>query len=333
MARHEGIRKKLAPGAVALSALLALWTGLADLLGREDLLCSNTACLKVHSSSFATSFVIPLGFYAAAFLCLALVLHLKGKEEASLLVLYALTGFEAYLTFIQVVFIHSLCTSCIIFFTMLLASCAVATRGQVQTGGSRNPVLVGFFMFFVAHFAFFFPSVELRPNLTEVCQDSKKIEIFASPSCPHCEEALAELRSLASQANVDLVVRPVSISRDDVASTVRWVCQKLFRCPSGTAQKLAEKIVWENQEEVRKLNNGTLAVPIVVVSSGGHRRVVRGWGPEASQLVREELAAQSGLSQAWAAGENTAHFFAGGEENHVCSTGNACGSATGIADN
>ena len=305
MARHEGIRKRLAPGAVALSALLALWTGVADLLGREDLLCSASACLKVHSSSFATSFVIPLGFYAAAFLCLALILHLKGKEEASLLVLYALTGFEAYLTFIQVVFIHSLCTSCIVFFTMLVASCAVAARGHVQ--GGRNPALVGFFMFFVAHFAFFFPSVELRPNLTQISEGSKKIEIFASPSCPHCEEALAELRSLASQANVDLVVRPVSISRDDVASTVRWVCQKLFRCPSATAQKLAEKIVWENQEEARKLSSGTLAVPIVVVSSGDHREIIRGWGPEALELVREQLAAQAGLSRAWAAGQNTGH--------------------------
>ncbi|MBW1731932.1 MAG: hypothetical protein JRJ75_13760 [Deltaproteobacteria bacterium] len=326
------MRRKLCVSMIIAATVVALLIGIADIVGETDLLCSASTCLKVHSSSFATSFVIPLGFYAAAFLCLVLVLYLKGKKEAALLILFALMGFEAYLTFIQVVFIHSLCTSCIVFFTMLLASCTVATRGHVQ-GGSKNPVLVGFFMFFVAHFAFFFPNVELRPNLTQLSHGSKKIEIFASPSCSHCEEALADLRSLASHGDVELVVRPVSISRNDVTRTVRWVCQKLFRCPSVTAQKLAEKIVWENQEEARKLNNGTLAVPIVVVSSGGHRRVIRGWGPEASQLVREELAAQSGLSQAWAAGENTAHFFAGGEENHVCSTGNACGSATGIADN
>ena len=317
------MRRKLCVSMIIAATVAALVIGIADIVGETDLVCSNTACLKVHSSSFATSFVIPLGFYAAAFLCLALILHLKGKEEASLLVLYALTGFEAYLTFIQVVFIHSLCTSCIVFFTLLVASCAAATRaarGHVQ--GGRNPALVGFFMFFVAHFAFFFPSVEPRPNLTQISEGSKKIEIFASPSCPHCEEALAELRSLASHSNFQLVVRPVSISRDDVASTVRWVCQKLFRCPSVTAQKLAEKIVWENQEEARKLSGGTLAVPIVVVSSGDHREIIRGWGPEALELV--QLAAQAGPSRTWAAGENTAHFFQEGEENHVCSTGNSC---------
>ena len=334
----EAIYKKLAFSTILLSAFLALWTGLADVLRREDLLCSSSACLKIHSSTFATGFVIPIGFYAATFLFIALALYVRGRERPALLILNALAGFEAYLTLIQMVFIHSFCTSCIIFFGLLFLSCQFADRAHCAkaiAGNERrtNPILVAFFMFFVAHFAFFFPNVRLRPTLLQESEAPTKLEVFASPSCPHCEEALAELRSITSRQNVQLIVRPVSISRNDVDKTVEWVCNKLFHCPSPIARNLAEKIVWENEEEAKRLNNGTLAVPIVVVSSGGHKRVVRGWGPEASQLVREELAAQSGLSQAWAAGENTAHFFAGGEENHVCSTGNACGSATGIADN
>ena len=325
------MKRKLTIGLIIASTAVALASGIADLVGRADLLCSASSCIRVHSSSFATAFVFPVGFYGAALLLVALALYLRGKEQAALLVLYGLVGMEGYLTFIEVVFIRSLCTSCLVFFALLVLSSVLATgTGSDGKKQGTNPVLIGFFMFFVAHFAFFFPSVELKPTLVQESEASTRVEIFASPSCPHCENALAELRALSASSNIQLVVRPVAISRSDIPTTVDWVCRKVFRCPSPTARKLAEKIVWENQEEAAKLNGGRIAVPVVVIKSPSGTRVLHGWSQAAARALREELSLRPGIGSAQAAQVQAWNsvLLSSKEESHVCSTGNACGSAS-----
>lgn len=330
------MRRKLTITSITVATLAALVMGIADLAGREDLLCSASACLKVHSSSFSTAFALPVGFYAAAFLFLTLILYIKDKEEVALLLLYALVGIEAYLTFIQVFFIHSLCISCLIFFVLLIVSSVLATleRNPVFAG---NPVFVGLLIFFVAHFVFFFPSINLKPTLTEESLYNTRVEIFASPSCSHCEEAIKDLREFCTRSHAQLVVRPVSISRSDVKESVQWVCRKLFRCPSHTAYKLAEKIVWENQEEVRKLNGGTLAVPVIVVRSNSTRELFRGWNEKVKESVQTALLPEQGIasaqaSPAWSSGglptgqtgltpPEQPNIFINQEEGQVCVSG------------
>jgi len=118
-------------------------------------------------------------------------------------------------------------------------------------------------------------------------------------------------------------VRPVSISRNDVKESVEWVCQKLFRCPSHTAHKLAEKIVWENQEEVRKLNGETLAVPIIVVRSSSTRELFRGWNKEVKELVQAALLPGQGIASAQAGltPSERLNIFTKQEEGQVCVSG------------
>jgi len=316
------MRRKLCVSMIIAATVVALLIGVGDIVGETDMLCSASACIKVHSSSFATAFVIPVGFYAAAFLFLAFILYIKGKEEVALLLLYALVGIEAYLTFIQVFFIRSLCISCLTFFALLVISSVLATleRNPVSVG---NPVLVGLLIFFAAHFVFFFPSINLKPTLTEESLYNARVEIFASPSCPHCEEAIKDLRELCTRSHAQLVVRPVSISRNDVKESVEWVCRKLFQCPSHTAYKLAEKIVWENQEEVRKLNGETLAVPIIVVRSSSTRELFRGWNKEVKESVQTALLPGQGIASAQAGltPSEQLNIFTNQEEGQVCVSG------------
>jgi len=283
------IRKQLTIVFTAAAAAVALITGIANLAGKEDMLCSTSACLKVHSSSFATAFDVPVGFYATGILFFALALHLKGKEKPFLLVLHALAGIEAYFTFIQFMFIGSLCTSCLVFCALIVLAALVATRTEV-----KRLVLLSSIMFFATHFVFFFPHIELKPTLIRPALADKRVEIFASPSCPHCEEALSDLRILCAQSNTQLIIRPVALSKSDMKGAVEWVCSELFHCPAQTSRRLAEKIVWDNQAEVKTLADDGLAVPVVVVYHGSEKTVFKGWDRTTAQLVQNHLGVDTG---------------------------------------
>jgi len=274
------MRRNLTQILMFLTIAVAVLTGAGDLAGRS-FICESSACVKIHSSSLATAFAIPVGFYAAGFLILALWLYRKGKTDFAGAILCGLLGIESYFTFIQAFFIRSFCLSCLLFFVSL-AACAFSSRATV----SRNAAIHGFMLFFVAHFCFFFPSVNLKPTLiTDPGQINTEVEIFASPSCSHCEEALSVLRTVCDKANTSLIVRPVSISKADSKKSAEWVAGKLFSRGSPTSLRLAEKIVWDNEAEARRLNNDNLAVPLILVKTNGEKELFTGWNAQVRQAV------------------------------------------------
>ena len=197
------------------------------------------------------------------------------------MILCSLLGLELYYTYLQIFFIGSLCRVCLLFLALLLV-CVLIARAYRE----RNAVLLGLMMFLVAHFAFFYPSVTLKPTLTiDEVAEKKAIEIFAAPSCTHCEHAIEYLRKICAKTGTPLIVRPVSISTRDMDQSVRWVTGKLFECKSRTSYRLAEKIVWENEKEARKLNNGKLAVPLILVKVNGTEETFRGWGKDVQRAI------------------------------------------------
>ena len=284
---------------IAAAAILAIFTGISDFSGNSDIICSTSACMKIHSSSFGAIFSIPIGFYAAALLSLCLGLYLKGRETLSGTILCGILGIEAYFTFLEIFFIGSLCTICLIFFGLLIV-CVFTV--QIN----KNAMLTGFTLFFVAHFIFFYPSVTLKPTLTTEVMGNRSVEIFASPSCSHCEQAIEDLRKVCLATGTSLIIRPVSISRKDKDKSVRWVSGELFECGSPTSYRLAEKIVWENEDEAKKLNNGKLAVPLILVRVDGSRELFRGWTDQVFTSVNKLLATVGNIGTAEAS-ENMNH--------------------------
>jgi len=313
------MRKKLTFLLVMSTAALSLAVGIGDLVGKTGIMCSTSACMKVHSSSFGTAFAIPVGFYATFFLLLSLWFYARNNEEVFSLILCSLLGLEAYFTFLQLFYIRSLCTTCLVFFA-LLTLCAVSAGVQRY----RNAVLSGFMLFFVAHFAFFYPSVTLKPTLTldDVSQE-KAIEIFASPSCSHCEHAIAELRKLCAKTGTPLIVRPVSISTRDRDMTVRWVTGRLFQCQSRTSYHLAEKIVWENEKEARKLNGGKLEVPLILVKVDNSKELFKGWGGGVESTIISLLESTKNLG-VFPVTKSYAATFDETRGSSICSGGSAC---------
>lgn len=75
--------------------------------------CATASCEKVHASSFASLFGIPLGLWAIPGLVFVMVFHLKKRRTMVSWALAAMLGAEIYLTFVQVYFIQALCLLCL----------------------------------------------------------------------------------------------------------------------------------------------------------------------------------------------------------------------------
>jgi len=262
---------------VAITLVVAVVTGISDLSDNSaGVLCGDDTCAKVHSSSVATVFGVPIGFFAGGFLFLVLMLYWFRKERLGIMLLWALAGAEAYFTVVQLIFMEALCQSCLLFFALLIVCVAL-------TKITRPAIITGCLVFFAAHFLFFFPHASLKPTLMSYRGEaSPNIEIFASPSCEHCEEALEHLEKFCTKKGARLTVRPVAISKADMAKAVEWVSGNLFACEETPMSRLlAEKVVWQNEMDAKRLNNGELAVPLIVVETNKSRQVLKGWGREA----------------------------------------------------
>jgi len=313
------MRNKITVFLISASAVLAVATGIADVFEKNDVICATTACVKVHGSSFSTVFNIPVGFYAAGFLILTLWLYLKSRQKLVAVMLWALLGAEAYFTFIQIVFINSLCISCMIFFSLLITCVLASNAFRIK------PALVmGLTVFLGAHFIFFFPSITLKPTLIqEFSREKTQIEIFASPSCSHCEEAIFELSKACTDTGTKLIVRPVCISRQDKEKSVQWVSGELFECGTSTSNRLAEKIVWDNEAEARKLTHGDLQVPLILVRTDRFQEIFQGW----DNLVKDRIVgliakADKGTRTAEASG--LPHFNKPKNQGAICSKTTEC---------
>ncbi len=271
--------------------LFALGMGFSD-LGSFKNICGTASCIKVHASSFAWLFGIPIGFFGAAGLFIALSLEYLKKHKMAILILSALCGFEAYFTFIEAVYIKSWCILCIIFFCFLLAVTIVT---EIKTVKAPVAALRSFFpvfslAFFIAHFIFFYPDITLNPALMyDNPQKNMQIEIFASPSCDHCHEAIEDLRTICLLMDGNLIIRPVCISNSDNKESVTWVCSNLFKNETGTSRRLAEKIIWENEQEVENLC-GSVAVPLICIKYAGKQHIYRGWNDDIQQSIYSAIA-------------------------------------------
>ncbi|MFZ2632922.1 MAG: hypothetical protein WA081_18955 [Desulfosalsimonadaceae bacterium] len=314
------MKKIISIGLISITALLAAVTGFADLFEKNEVICATAACTQVHASSFSTVFGVPVGFYAAGLLMLALWLYLKKKQFLFAILLWALVGAEGYFTFLQIVFIRAFCTSCLIFFSLLIACVIVSGAFRIKTA-----LMIGFASFFGAHFVLFFPLIQLKSTLMQnPAKPETSIEIFASPSCSHCEEAISELSGVCKDTGAALILRPVCISQADREKSVQWVSSALFQCGSATSDRLAEKIVWDNEHEARRLTSGELLVPLILIKKDGNLESFNGWDSQIKDRIVNLVAKADAGTRTATAGELTRFNKLQGHSVNLKNNGEIC---------
>ena len=267
---------------ILLCFLFSLYMGISDINGFQNI-CQTDSCTKIHSSSFARLLGIPLGFFGAAGLFVALVLQYLRKQTVAL-VLWALCGFEAYFTFMEAVYIQSWCILCILFFGFLFITTIIVGVKNV------NAPVAALLTFFLAHFLFFYPDITLKPTLIYNDPGEKiQVEVFASPSCEHCHKAIEALQTICPIIDAALIIRPVCISINDTEESVAWVCHNFFKTKTGTSRRLAEKIIWENEQDLKNLC-GNVAVPLICIKYAGEQQIYRGWNDNIKKLLYGDIA-------------------------------------------
>lgn len=269
---------------IGLSLYLALGDSFKGLLPQSCL--SN--CEEIHKSSFGSFLGIPVGYFAAVLLLLAIWLHNKNHTRAVGVLLAVFFGAESYLTAIQFVHLRSLCGGCLVFYFIIsLCFFLHATRHNFKTH-----VLNSAGVFLLAHMVAFPPMIAIKPDFVKKVE-RPQIEIFASPSCDHCEEALESLERFCSSQNADLVLRPVGLSDKDRKLSIEWVCRMIFDRHNYASRRLAEQVVSKNEIRAKALNNGQLAVPIIVVKSGNITQTYKGWTSGIKSKIESALTISS----------------------------------------
>jgi uncharacterized membrane protein len=264
---------------IIVTIALSLFTLVIGFSGSGDLICPKASCEELQKSSFGRLFGVPLGAYAAALLSFVLLLRFMRKEQVAAAILWAMLGVETYLTFISFTYLGTFCFICMIFL-LALGCCVALTSNTLNiTAGVFSASL----FFFIGHFVFFYPDAHIKPTLMNDTASSVHVEVFASPTCTHCEEALSTLRKISTDTNISLSVRPVSLGNKQAA--IDWVEEELFTRQSATARRFAEKLVWENEREARNLAGGKLIVPIIRVRRDGEERVFCGWNDQVEKHV------------------------------------------------
>jgi uncharacterized membrane protein len=256
-----------------LALLLSLFMGLQGLAHLSA--CATASCEKVHASSFGSMLGVPLGLWAVPPLILVMVLHLKKKKRMVTCALAAMLGAELYLTFVQLYLIRGLCPLCLCFLGLLFLSLILAVDKRTLPKAG----LIASLSFFSLHFFFFFPDFQPRCTLAQIPADTR-IEVFGSPSCGHCKEAITELKAICSDYGADLVLRPVPLSPADYEPTIDWVCSLFFEEKTESARRVGLKIVWENERRLKELepeNETTTALPVILVTTSHGARMFRGW--------------------------------------------------------
>jgi len=269
---------------ICLSAI----TGLQNIT--QNSACGTQSCKIVHLSSFGSVIGIPLALWGMLGMIIAIIFHTYGKTRLLRYSLSAMLGCEIYFTFIQIYFIQAICFSCLAFF-VLLCLCAVLTLNKPLDFKIFTTVSLSFLSL---HFFFFFPNIEPRAELIQPSANNM-VEIFSSVSCPHCEEAIAQLKDICSLSNTDLVIRPVPLSNKDYQPTLSYICNHFFKTNTEGAKKFAEKVIWKNRQDLRKFENTeNTELPLIVVNSPYNgRKILRGWNEWSKQTVHHLLLADT----------------------------------------
>lgn len=269
-----------------LTLCVAVSTGLQGLAHHTA--CTSASCEKVHASSFGSLFGIPLGLWAIPGLLLVTVFHLKKRTTVVSCALAAMLGAEIYLTFVQLYFIRALCLLCFCFLALLLLSFLLALHKAIL----ERAVLITCLFFFCSHFFFFFPNMEPRCTLPQFPADSR-VEVFGSPSCFHCKEAIAQLKGICSDYGADLVLRPVPLSQADYGPTLDWVCSLFFEKKTGCAKRLGLRIVQRNEKSLSEIaphdETEAVSLPVIRVKTPQGTRLFKGWHEGFSEGIYELL--------------------------------------------
>lgn len=261
---------------IALSLFMAITDSIESWL--PDI-CAES-CKAVHNSSFGSILGIPIGYFAAVFLAFVLWQHQKGRSRVVTRALGVVVGFEIYLTIIQFAHLELFCSWCLFFFGVI----GLGYLFTLQKECLKTDLFIPIGIALAVHFVAFPPSVSLNPELIKK-SDRPQIEIFASPSCEHCEDAIQDLENYCKTANVDLVLRPVGLSENDRKITIEWVCNSLFDKHNQATRRLSERVVYKNEAQARALNDGQLAVPIIIVKTGSEHKSFKGWTPEIKKNI------------------------------------------------
>jgi len=295
---------------------LSLFLGLAGYITFDVDICSDS-CTAVHDSSFGSIFGIPVGIYAAVFLISLITLTLLRKNHLVIYGLAIMVGAEAYMTILQVVHIQSLCAWCLAFFAILILTAAFF----IEKSSAKSALALSAFACLFAHFVFFPPGTDLKANLL-VENNKPQIEVFVSPSCTHCKEAIVNLHVFCDGNNFDLILRPVGLSASDRELSVDWVCKSLFDKHNSTSKRISEKIVWKNEKAARNINGGQLSVPIIVIRNEGTENVYKGWNEKIKETISGSFSKDLALSSA-----SFQSGFLGSDLNALNQTpdGNLCG--------
>ena len=272
------MKKNLTAIIILLLLGMSLFAGMSDIY--QTRLCSSSLCEKVRSSSFGSVSGVSLGFWAAGLFGFILVLFMKNKTRPAVSLLASALGIEIYLSYIQIFYIHAVCFYCF----SLLALLMIAWMLWLSKATLKPMIFTSVCCFFASHFIFFYPNVSLKPSF--ILTDSKeRIEVFGSPSCLYCDEAVNDLKPICSQLNADLVYRPVCLSANDREKTLGWICRVLFSEQTSTSRRLAEQVVWENEKMLRKINKN-ISVPTILVSLNGKApEVMRGWNEKSKEYL------------------------------------------------
>ena len=265
--------------------LLSLLSGLQNFAHLSA--CGTISCEKVHTSSFGSIFGVPLGLWAVPGLIMVLFFHLKKRKKMVFCALAAMLGAEIYLTFVQLYIIHGLCLLCLCFLGLLFMSFVLATERSIISKAG----LITCMFFFGFHFVFFFPNFQPRSTLAQIPADTR-VEVFGSPSCLHCKEAIPQLKAICSNYGADLVLRPVPLSLADHELTIDWVCSLFFEKATESARNVGPQIMWENERRLKELgseNETTTTLPVILATTSRGTRVFRGWHKRFADILGELL--------------------------------------------
>ncbi len=267
-----------------LSLLAALFIsilmGYAELSGKLGIVCRESSCLKVQSSSFTE--VLGLPITSIAIILLILTIALGPESSLGQCILSILFGSEAYMFFIQWNFIEAFCRMCVVFFLLIIL--AFITTGKAKW---KLKLYIATVSFLLAHFIFFYPKKPDNIPKESIIFGKRVITatVYSSPSCPHCREVIDYLKELSRKECLLITEKYVSLGPWDR----KLIEAKLLgKKRSSISKRILDVMLWKNKADVRKIE-GKVALPIIVLKKGNKRLVVTGWNQKSAKIVESFL--------------------------------------------
>ena len=100
-----------------------------------------------------------------------------------------------------------------------------------------------------------------------------QVEVFASPTCTYCEEALSSLREICQDGNVEVIVRPVSLGDKKPAMVLQLIRECIRNIldqvpdPDSPSQSAYRRLDWSSREKLRAPATGENTLVILISGS------------------------------------------------------------------